>query len=313
MRSLPSAPTPLASARPSSHEVQRAQRLLIAYGIPAHETETIHILVADARSRSNARGVASHCHSGPIPLNGLRMLADGVFVAGPELCFAQMAQVLTDERELIEFGFELCGSYEHDVTAGNGYRERPALSTTSRLSGTLEGLSGLAGIKTARWALRYVRDGSRSPMETAHIMTLVLPKRIGGLGIRGIEMNYRIDIPTHLRHLVRTRYVVCDGYLPARRLDLEYNGFHHNEEARKAADEERRNVLEAMGHYVKILTKATFFDCKNYRRHLLAVMAIAEVRDCRLPERFWEHQEELRRFVLRRWLLPQRTPRERKN
>lgn len=31
-------------------------------------------------------------------------------------------------------------------------------------------------------------------METAFVMMLVMPKREGGLGIRGLEMDYRIEV-----------------------------------------------------------------------------------------------------------------------
>ena len=120
--------------------------------------------------------------------------------------------------------------------------------------------------------------------------------------MRGLLMDYRVDIPHALRRLTRRGYVMCDACVPRACLDIEYNGFHHDEEQRKVEDEERRNVLEAMGFHVKVLTKSAFFDTCSFRRHALSIMQILNIRSRDLPKGFWNSQEELRRFVLRRWL-----------
>ena len=213
-----------------------------------------------------------------------------------------MGEAFGDARELVEFGYEICGGYELPADGCGDYRERVALTSPDPLRAFIEGLSGVRGVKAARRAVRYVRGGSRSPMETSHVMMLVLPKRMGGLGVRGLLMDYRVDIPYALRRLTRRGYVMCDACVPRACLDIEYNGFHHDEEQRKVEDEERRNVLEALGFHVKVLTKAAFFDAYSFRRHVLSIMQILSMRVCDLPKGFWGAQEELRHFVLRRWL-----------
>ena len=213
-----------------------------------------------------------------------------------------MAEVFEDKRELIEWGYELCGGYELPIGGEGDYRERTPLTSIEGIRGAIDLVSGMRGNVKARWAVKYIRDGSRSPMETAHAMTLVLPKRDGGLGIRGLQMDYRIDIPDSLRQLTTKSYVLCDACIPKVRLDLEYNGFHHEEEHRKVEDEERRGVLEAMGFRVKVLTKAAFFGSVPYQRYLRLIMKILAVRVRDLPQGFWALQDGLRRFVLRRWL-----------
>ena len=213
-----------------------------------------------------------------------------------------MATVFKDIRELVEFGFELCGSYELDVASDGDYRERPPLATRNLIAAAVDMLAGMRGVAVARRALRYVREGARSPMETAHAMTLVLPRRMGGAGASAVRMDYRIDIPPELRGLTRRLSVICDGCIPERMIDFEYNGFWHDGEERRAEDEERRNVLEAMGYRVKVLNRFAFFSCGAFRRHLRSIFRILGIREDKLPCGFWDKQEELRRFVLRRLL-----------
>lgn len=300
--SLPEREAPLAAVYPTADELNRARKLLTAYGIPADKLETLDVLVAHARNRVSRHSAACHVWARPLPAYSLCRVAPGLFAASPALCFVQMANVFPDRWELVEFGYELCGSYEMPLTDDVDYCDRQPLSTLENLRAIVETLDGMHGIKTARWALRYVREGSRSPMETAHIMTVALPRRMGGVGLRSVTMNHRIEIPTELRCLTSRRSVICDGCSETHRIDFEYNGFHHDEEQRKVADEERRNVLEAMGYQVKVLTKAAFFDRDGFRRHVAAVFEIAGVQVDDLPVGFFQKQEELRRFVLRRWL-----------
>ena len=262
----------------------------------------LDVLVADDALRSDDPGVVSHVCSRVLPAESVYRLGPGAFVVSPAICFIQMATVFEDIRELIEFGFELCGSYELDVASDGDYRDRHPLATCNSIAAAVDMLAGMRGVAVARRALRYVREGARSPMETAHVMTLVLPRRMGGAGISAVCMDHRIDIPPELRGLTRRHSVVCDGCVPERLIDFEYNGFWHDEEERRAEDEERRNVLEAMGYRVKVLNRFAFFSCAAFRRHLRSIFQILGIREDKFPSGFWDRQEELRRFVLRRLL-----------
>ena len=292
----------LETGYPRQQEVSRAKGVLKSLGIPASDLDCIEVLVSRRSERSCDPLVVSHCCALELPARSICRIAHGVFVVSPELCFIQMAMIFKDKRELVEWGYELCGDYELPVNGEEDYRERDPLVCVDEIGAVIASMTGMHGSLAARWALGYVRDGSRSPMETAHVMMLVLPKRMGGLGVRDLFMDYCIDIPHDLRRLTRRGYVVCDAYVPKAHLDVEYNGFHHDEERRKVEDEERRNVLEAMGFHVKVLTKAAFFDACSFRRHVLSIMAVLHMRTNNLPNGFWDSQEKLRRFVLRRWL-----------
>lgn len=299
---LPPTRGALAPSYPNKALVARARNLLRMLGTGHCDEGPIDVLVCDDAFRSCNPSVISHRCSHQLPPRSVCKIAPGIFVVSPELCFVQMGEVLSDARELVEFGYELCGGYELPPDGHGNYRERAPLASLDSLKVAIDGLAGVRGVKAARWAVAYVRDGSRSPMETAHVMMLVLPKRQGGLGIRSLRMDVRVNIPDTLRRLTRRGSVVCDACVLKARLDIEYNGFHHDEESRKVEDEERRNVLEAMGFHVKVLTKAAFFDTCSCRRHLLSIMQIVGMRARDLPKGFWDSQEELRLFVLRRWL-----------
>ena len=302
LESLPVERSALSSTYPAARELDRVRFVLRRLGIPTLEVKNIDVLVSAANLRSSSSDVSSHVCTMPLPPHALRKLAPGIFVVCPELSFIQMAHAGADWRELVEYGFELCGSYEMPIEAGKEYRERTALTSVDRIRSFLGAMPGIHGAGVARSALCSVRDGVRSPMETADIMMLVLPKRRGGLGLYGLQVNYRIPIPDHLRSLTTRGSVVCDCCIPRFMLDEEYNGFYHDDPLRKVADEERRCVLEAMGYRVRVLTKEAFFNRDAYRRHILSIMSLTGIDEKRLDTDFWQKHEELRRFVLRRWL-----------
>ena len=299
---FPSTLGALVPSYPSKALVIQARILLRTLGTADCDEESIDVLVCDDAFRSCDPSVISHRCSHQLPPRSVCKIAPGIFVVSPELCFVQMGEVFSDARELVEFGCELCGCYELPPDSHGNYRERAPLASLDSLKAAIEGLTGVRGVKAARCAITYVRSGSRSPMETAHVIMLVLSKRQGGLGIRSVHMDVHVNIPDALRRLTRRGSVVCDACVLKARLDIEYNGFHHDEESRKVEDEERRNVLEAMGFHVKVLTKAASFDTWSCRRHLMSIMQIVGMRTRDLPKGIWDSQEELRLFVLRRWL-----------
>lgn len=302
MHRLPIEPAPLAARYPAKAALDRARIVLLDMGVPAEELETVDVLVGSDSVRVSNPAVRCRVFSQTLPPGALCRLADGVFATSPEFCFLQMANVFSDRRELIEFGYELCGGYELSIDPAGAYRDRPTLATVNSIRALLSGFTKVKGLRTAFRALTYVRDGARSPMEAATAMTLVLPKRLGGLGVRSLRMDMPVPVPREFRGLTRYRKHVCDCLVLGKKLDLEYNGFHHDDEVRKVEDEERRSALEAMGYRVKVLSKRAFFDCVAYRRYLRSLLQIFGIDETYLPEGFWAKQEELRRFVLRRWL-----------
>ena len=78
---------------------------------------------------------------------------------------------------LVEYYFELCGAYSLGTGSSTSYNERFALTSTERLKQFFNSITRCDGLALARKAIQCVRDGCRSPMETAFVMMLTLPKK----------------------------------------------------------------------------------------------------------------------------------------
>ena len=117
-------------------------------------------------------------------------------VVSPEVLFLEMAAQLSG-IELVKLGYELCGVYSLPMSQPNyagtprGYSRRKALTSVARLTAHVASQSNNRSVKKARWALRYVLDGSASPRETELSMLMVLPRKWAGmvLGSRKFGMN----------------------------------------------------------------------------------------------------------------------------
>ena len=83
--------------------------------------------------------------------------------------------------------------------------------------------------------------------------------------------------------------------------DIEYNGFYHDEPEQQAIDEERRNTMRNMGYAVITVSRHSFFKQSAFRRIMEAIRIREKIWPGRLPGDFPVLQEDLRRFVLRRY------------
>ena len=172
-------------------------------------------------------------------------------VCSPEVCFLQMASILS-LVELIQLGFELCGTYD---LSSDDVRECPSLTSVSKLTACIEKIPNVNGRKKALRALRYIAENSASPMETSLVMLQCLPYRFGGYGMEMPLLNFRIDVTGQARRFTSRSYFKADLYWPAFKLIAEYDSDkYHKEARRKASDSERRNALEAMGYTVVSIT-----------------------------------------------------------
>lgn len=80
-------------------------------------------------------------------------------------------------------------------------------------------------------------------------------KKEGGLGIRALETDYEIKVANVAKGLTRRTKFYMDAYLKRSRIDIEYNGFHHDTEENRAIDEERKNALAAMGYGIITISR----------------------------------------------------------
>lgn len=288
------------NAAPSAREVIAAKGWLSKHGIDLGG-EDLEVLVPNLMQRRICQGLTCHATRQEITRSELNELGENVFIVSIERCALEAATYLS-LPELVEYYFELCSAYALEIDDPTDYSERPALTSTVKLKRYFDQAKNQHGIDLARKAIRYVRDGCRSPMETAFVMMLTLPRRFGGLGIRDIETDYEIKVAKVARELTRHTKFYFDAYLRRSKTDIEYNGFYHDSDENRAIDEERKNALKAMGFEIVTVSRHSFFDKNAFARVMLSIIRREGIRPSRLPENFFVEQENLRQFVLRRYI-----------
>lgn len=226
----------LSIIRPTRNELRQSS--LKALGIrqlPAH------VLCHEDTPRSKSNNIKAHTQSATaIPGNLVRIIGDGAYAAGPELVFLQMAQ-RTSLLGLVALGYELCGSYSHFGPLISGFYERNPLTSVKRISDALDLLGRHSGISEARKALRYVLDGSASPMETVFACMLVLPNDLGGEGLVFPNLNWMVELDTLGKKMTGHGTAQVDIAWPDKKIGLEYNGGPYHTDPQ--TDQLRREAL----------------------------------------------------------------------
>lgn len=241
-------------AMPKAKSVPDAKLLKSAIGrLPSHLSEAAlqtkpTLIILDAESRCRSKEIDTRQFGLPDNTRCFLMLGEELYLASPELCFAQAARRST-EIELMKLGFELCGSYSLDPSRNVGFKNRPALTTKDAILKLLASLPNNCPA-SARKAIRFVRDGSASPMETCLALFLGLPVRFGGYGLGMPRMNAEIAIGTHSSLSTNHRLYHCDLYWEESQVALEYNSreFHMSE---KAAERDASRVNDLLGSGIK--------------------------------------------------------------
>ncbi|MGE9980781.1 hypothetical protein ACQRAJ_00850 [Collinsella sp. SGI.184] len=297
----PCSPAKIYGARPSKELLDSAADWLARHNVALDDGAPLDTTVFE---RANVRSMTGcKCHVSSKRFAGSRFikLADDIYIVGVELCALQAATYLPF-RELVEYYFELCGAYSLGHDASTSYTERFALTSTSSLKHFFNSLIDCKGLELARKAIQCVRDGCRSPMETAFVMMLTLPRHEGGLGISEIETDYEVKVTAAAKNLTRREKFYMDAYLKRSRTDIEYNGFQHDAEEDRAIDEERKNALASMGYGIITVSRYSFMHASAFARVMEAIQRKEGIRPSRLPKDFAIKQEELRQFVLRRFI-----------
>ena len=216
----------------------------------------LDILVPSAGGRHACSDVRMHLCTRALPEESFRVLASGLLVASPELCFLQMCDVCGSLGRMVELGFELCGSYAFGVDGGTLAGSRPPLTSVARIAEYLERCPGARGRSKARSALRWVMNGSASPMETLLAMELGMPKRLGGRGFPPFALNQRLELPDeHLRRFARRSFVYVDLLFESADLCLEFDSYeHHADREEYDSTQARANALRSLGLRVNSVT-----------------------------------------------------------
>jgi len=239
--------------------------------------EPVHILLRRASDRRYSPLVREHVCKANLPDGCFIDLGGGLAVCSPELLFLLMASRLS-LIGLILLGFELCGTYSMRedssgqqatppiVTSSSqptrkevGFNTRPALTSVTRLAAFLASVPGMTGRVKALRALRYVIDGSASPMETKLALLLTLPNALGGYGFPKAELNHRITPAKRDKRGAAQKHYDCDLFWPDHHVALEYDSdLFHTTTERMVRDAVRRNALSMLGVKVYTVTNEQF-------------------------------------------------------
>lgn len=298
-------PAAIYGSCPTGTLLDAAAEWVTKHDVSLGANDSLEVMVFDRRNARYAMNCQCHVSSKRFSNSRFIELEDGIFIVGVELCALQAATYLPF-RELVEYYFELCSAYSLGTGSSTSYNERFALTSTERLKQFFNSITRCDGLALARKAIQCVRDGCRSPMETAFVMMLTLPKSEGGLGIKGIETDYEVQVTAAAKNLTRRKKFFMDAYLKKSRTDIEYNGFYHDAEEDRAIDEERKNALASMGYGIITVSRYSFMHASSFVRVMEAIQRKEGVRPSRLPKDFQIMQEDLRQFVLRRFIEEKR-------
>lgn len=111
-----------------------------------------------------------------------------------------------------------------------------------------------------------------------------------------------MQVTAAAKNLTRRKKFFMDAYLKKSRTDIEYNGFYHDAEEDRAIDEERKNALASMGYGIITVSRYSFMHASAFVRVMEAIQRKEGIRPSRLPKDFQIMQEDLRQFVLRRFI-----------
>ena len=240
----------------------------------------LHAILSRSSTNRLPFEIKLHVFKGETPTGCFVDTNDGYVVSSPEFCFLQLASLLPLTR-IIQLGYELCGKYSIPIRRDSnmlkkGYYDREPLTSVKALQAFLERMSGAKGHQMALRALRYILDGSASPMETKLAMLLTLPYKMGGYSLNSPELNYRIVPTKAARQSGSKSYYCCDLFWPDYNLAAEYDSdFYHDNSKSITKDAKKRNVLSVMRINVITVTREQVYDrgdlenvAKALARHL---------------------------------------------
>lgn len=252
----------------------------------------LDVITASAAGRPHDAQLASHIFSQELPCGSLRRVGRDACVPAPELLYLQMAPVLREEHLVAAFGCELCGTYSllprglvslsslldgparagtltlDDLRSGDPYVVREPLTTRAELAAFLAQLpKHTRGLRLAKRSLRWVKDGSRTPMETAGSLSLRMRSTSGGFCLGRSLCNVRQPIATAWQDALQVPYLLVDELYRSSRhaVAVEYvrrRGPRDRLQAKE--DSQRVAALEEAGLRVCLVSEQSFADFSRW-------------------------------------------------
>ena len=261
----------------------------------------IHVLTLDDRRKGTPWLVVHQAQS--LPVGSLRRVFlpncdDEVFATSPELTFVTMASHLSF-AQTVHLGYELCGTHAPDNSELYGTRDRPPLSTPTKIASFLDDLANIRGKEQAAKTLPHVLTRSASPRESTLAALVTLPYMRGGSSMPHPLMNEAILLGKRNRWTTDRSYFRCDLLWPEHGVAVEYDStLCHTGAERIAQDASRRNALESLG--LTVVT-ATWKQVSDYREYNRFARILAGHLHTRIRPRCSDYQQ--RQLALRSELL----------
>jgi len=245
-------------------------------------TLPLELTVGESSSKRKLQTMRLHVESAPLPEGGIIDVGGGLLVASPELCFFQLTNRLPLAKTL-RLGLELCGKYtlpandtarEDPEIKEKGFKNRPALTSIERLSSYLERSGGVFNQRQLQSILRYIGNGSASPMESKLLILLTLPYSQGGFGLPMPELDAPVEPgktsgnTTGSKDLSRqskgNKSYRCDFYWRDLKLAVEYDSDkYHLLSKQKAEDSKKKNYLLSKEIHVISVSKLQMYSVEE--------------------------------------------------
>lgn len=220
----------------------------------------VHFVASHLETKPETLAYVCHGSKRSFTEKSALRIGKNLYVSTPEECFLQLASSFS-LIQLIQAGFELCGSY---AIRDNRLLVREPRMTVLSLNAYLTRIDTCYGIHKARIAAQHLLDDSASPMETALSMLLCLPTSMGGYGLPKPHLNYPIAQEGKLYR--------CDLCWPDKNLALEYDSDQYHSSFEKLhADSTRRIQIEASRIHVISVSKRQLFDVGAFNQLARAI------------------------------------------
>ena len=277
-----------------------------------HAGSPVHAYVAERSKGTSTKRLVTHVYNDSMPYGAMINLGHGVCICSPQFMFMQLGAEL-DLIDEIRVGMELCGTYSkwrlEPDRMGDPYFRAPAdersctfkLPAVMRLK-TVEGFvdrnSLCRGSVGARAALKWVLEGSASPMETAVYLLLCLPRRLGGYGLPKPILNPKLIISNP--DGTKERYP--DLFWLGANIDVEYNSdSDHSGEWSRYRDSRREVELTVANIKVLPLTRQQLMSIEGFDAFAQGLRRMLHIRTRPLDAEWEYKRDQLRHRLLADW------------
>jgi len=225
-------------------------------------SDTVDFTVTKYNARFRINGKKVHSTEFALP-PGAVTNRDGKMVASPELLFLELACKLSLHR-LILLGLQLC-SHPPGLPSA-------AITTKKNLDTFIAKSKGFKGQRKALQAMKYVRNGSASIMESLTYMIMELPHALGGYGLKGAVFNHEIRLKGEAKIRLGQDRCFLDLYYKQAKLGVEYESFtYHSSPTEQGKDAIRSVTLQRRGVNIMHLNTIQLYDrnaCKDFADNL---------------------------------------------